>query len=461
MKVRTWTVVLACLSAVTLAACGSSGSDSNTGGASGTTSTTTTSGGGSAPSGAAAALWKQANPKCGDPANFVGYVCGKPGAADPSAKPALIGWVNNQDGSIVSEGPQATSAAQLAVNWINKNADGIDGHPLKLVTCYIKNSEEEGKACADQFLANKNIHVYSYGSAAVGAQTVNGGINGSIPLIEGFANNPSDVTQKNAFILFTATPYDYYAWGTFGQDVAHAKTAAIVYPQGTGFQNSAVSAETSLKAVGIKVKSVGYAPTSTNLVGALVAAGAPTADMVVNVGGTPATCLAIEKGVRQLKIPDDKVIGDFSCGLESEKEGYGGDLPKWYFGEAQSGDALTNSPVGVQYRAALAQAGATSHTSDVWYSGMFGVMATIAQFMNKVGYDKLHGNVLAEQAKTFRGPLLLGEPHPYCGKYPDAPANCGGGDRFFKYLGNDKYQPVSAWSDVPQPLQVKLHAKGT
>jgi branched-chain amino acid transport system substrate-binding protein len=390
----------------------------------------------------------------------VNYVCGKPGSADPSLPPVQIGWVNDQGGSIISEGPEATAATQLAVNWVNKYADGIGGHPLQLVTCFIQNSEEEGKACANQFLANKNIRVISYGATAVGAPTVNAGIGGKIPIIEGFALNPSDVTNPNTYVLFTASPFDYYAWGTLAQQVLHAKSMAIVYPQGTGFANSAEAAVVSAKSLGIPVKSVGYNPASTSLTGALVAAGAPTADMVVNVGGTPSTCVAIAKGLQQLGISPDKVVGDFSCGLNSEKAAYGGDLPHWYFGEAQSGDSLTNSPVGVQYRAALAAFGASSNVSDVWYSGMFGAMLTIAQFMNKIGYSNINPQTLATTVKAFRGPLLLGEPHVYCGKYPSAPANCGGGDRFFKYEGNGVFQPVSLWTDVPMPLQVQLHAKG-
>jgi branched-chain amino acid transport system substrate-binding protein len=371
-----------------------------------------------------------------------------------------IGWANDQGGSIVSEGPEATAAAQLAVDWINKYADGIGGHPLKLVTCFIQNSESEGKGCANQFLADPNIHVISYGATATGAQTIDAGIAGKIPIIEGFALNPSDVTNPNTYVLYTASPFDYYAWGTFAQQVLHAKSMAIVYPQGTGFQNSAQAAVVSAKSVGISVKSVGYDPSSTSLTGALVAAGAQTADMVVNVGGTPSTCVAIYKGLQTLGISQDKVVGDFSCGLNSEKAAYGGDLPHWYYGEAQSGDALTSSAVGQQYRGALAAFGASSDVSDVWYSGMFGTIATIAQFMNKIGYANISGATLAAATKAFRGPLLLGEPTVYCDKYPSAPANCGGGDRFFKYEGNGVFSPVSIWTDVPLALQKELHAKG-
>jgi len=459
-------LALACLAAVVLAACGSDdeGGDAS-GGASADTTTqaaeeqSESAGGDKAADGEK--IWSQAAGDCGNIENFVDYVCGKPGSADDSKPPVKLGWVNNQDGSIVSLGPQATDAAQLAVDWINKYASGIGGRKLELVKCYVKNSEEEGKACADKFAADDDIHVVTYGSVGPGANTINAGLKAAdIPVIEGFAINPSDVTSENHFILFTAAPFDYYAWGTFGRDVLKAKTGAIVYPQGTGFQNSAAAAEEAMKAVGMKVKSVGYDPDSTNLVGALVASGAPNADMVVNVGGTPATCVAIDKGLRQLKVDEGKVVGDFSCALQSLKKAYGGDVPKWYFGQAQSGDSLTDSLVGKQYRAALDAFGATEHTPDVWYSGMFGAITTIAQFMNKVGPDDLSSDAIRKVAREWRGPLLLGQPEPYCGKYPSAPANCGGGDRFFRYEGNDKWTPVSEWSDVPIELQRKLNAKG-
>jgi len=80
--------------------------------------------------------------------------------------------------------------------------------------------------------------------------------------------------------------------------------------------------------------------------------------------------------------------------------------------------------------------------------------------MNKAGADKLSPDALREVVKGWRGPLLLGQPEPFCGKYPSAPANCGGGDRFFRYEGKDTWTPVSEWTDVPIELQRKLNAKG-
>ncbi len=214
-----------------------------------------------------------------------------------------------------------------------------------------------------------------------------------------------------------------------------------------------------MKAAGITSKLVGYSPTSTALEGALTAAGAQPAGVVSVSGAGPSTCIALDKGLQTLGVSPSKVVADFTCGISSEKAGYGGDPPFWYYGEAQSGDSLTHDSVGTQYRKALAEFGLSTDVTDVWYSGMFGTMLTIAQFMNKIGFAHLSNAALAAQAKAFRGPLLLGEPHPYCGKYPSAPANCGGGDHFFQYEGNGAFKPIGAWDDVPCVLQKKLHAK--
>ena len=397
---------------------------------------------------------------CGTVSNFVNYVCGKPQQANASLAPVKIGWVNNQGGSIVSNGPEATAAAQLGVNWINKYADGIGGHPLQLDTCFVKNAEEEGLACAQKFLADPKVDVISYGSVTIGASTINSTIAGKKPIIEGFAQNPSDVTNPGTYILFVGAPIDFYAWGSVGRDILHAKSAAVLYAQGSGFEADAQAVLTGLQTVGIKTKLVGYNVNTADLTGALTAAGAQSAGMIAPIGGTPANCVSIAKGLATLGVSPSKVVANFSCALDSEKSAYGGDIPKWLFGEAQSGDALTSDPVGVQYRKALAAFGATSNVPDVWYSGMFGSILTIAQFMNRVGFSKLSPAALVAQVKVFRGPLLLGQPKVQCGKFPAYPANCGDGDHFFRYEGNNKFAAVSAWTYMPVAVAKKLHAKG-
>ena len=86
--------------------------------------------------------------------NYVKYVGGKNGAANNKLAPVQIGFFNQQGGAIVI-GANATNGAQLAVNYANKHLGGVDGHPIKLVTCFIASAEEEGTTCGQKFLANK------------------------------------------------------------------------------------------------------------------------------------------------------------------------------------------------------------------------------------------------------------------------------------------------------------------
>src|SRR6516165_9305641 len=69
----------------------------------------------------------------------------KHGSANPNLAPVKIGWSSvDNGGSVQSIGPEATPAAEVAVKWLNKYADGIDGHPIVLDECIILNAEEEG-----------------------------------------------------------------------------------------------------------------------------------------------------------------------------------------------------------------------------------------------------------------------------------------------------------------------------
>ena len=86
--------------------------------------------------------------------NYVKYVDGKAGPANKKLSPVDIGFFNQQGGAIVI-GADATTGAELAVNYANADANGVDGHPIKLVTCFIATAEAEGTTCGQKFLANK------------------------------------------------------------------------------------------------------------------------------------------------------------------------------------------------------------------------------------------------------------------------------------------------------------------
>ena len=75
--------------------------------------------------------------------DYLKYVGGTKGKADPKKSKIYIGWVNQQGGQVVIGG-LATAGAQLAVKYVNDQLGGIDGHPVALVTCFIKSARGGG-----------------------------------------------------------------------------------------------------------------------------------------------------------------------------------------------------------------------------------------------------------------------------------------------------------------------------
>ena len=146
---RTGYAGIAALAVATLAAAGCSSSSSSSA-ASPAASAAAPASAAAAPSasGSAGGLGAQSV------TNYLSYTGGKSGPANSSLTPVTVGFVNQQGGPQVI-GQHATDGAEMAVNYINKELGGVDGHPIKLDTCFIASAEEEGTGCAQKFLAEQ------------------------------------------------------------------------------------------------------------------------------------------------------------------------------------------------------------------------------------------------------------------------------------------------------------------
>jgi branched-chain amino acid transport system substrate-binding protein len=128
-----------------------------------------------------------------------------------------------------------------------------------------------------------------------------------------------------------------------------------------------------------------------------------------------------------------------------------GDIPKWYYGIAQSLPTDKSDPSAVAYMKVAAKYGnAKEAAGDVWQGVAFSEILTITQWMNKIGADNLSPATIAKQAKAFKGPLAMGAPTLHCGKDPSKPAICNDQTKFYKYEGKGKFVPASGWVRPPQ-----------
>jgi branched-chain amino acid transport system substrate-binding protein len=385
--------------------------------------------------------------------NYLTYVGGKAGPANNSLPPVYIGFINQQGGP-TTVGPLATAGAQMAVNYANAELGGVDGHPIKLVTCFIASAEEEGTVCAQKFLANKSVDVIEMGGVAIGVQSFYSTLGGAKPVIDGVAATPIDSVQKNAVILFGDVTHILPPFGTYARDILHAKTAALVYPSdNAGIAEGAAAVKQGLQEAGITVKAVGYPESQTDLTSVLTEAGAQTADLVIPYTDS-AGCVNLAKSLVQLGITDAKKIVSAPLCLNGQVIAGFGDFPHWTYAIASSLFGDTTDPGMPAYEAVAAKFSTPADAPDPWNIVDFGQTLTTIKIMNEVGYAGLSPSAILAKAKAFTGPQALGAPSLSCGKYASAPGVCNDRIQFFTYTGGvTKGKPVwvkeAGWLQPP------------
>ncbi len=380
--------------------------------------------------------------------NYLTYTAGKSGPANNSLAPVDIGWLNQQGGAS-AVGPLATTGAETAVKYINAQLGGVDGHPLKLVTCFIANTDAEGTTCGQQFAANKSIDVIGEGGVAIGVQPFYTAIGTKTPVIVGVAATGTDGVQPNAVILFGDATHVLGPFGTYAKDVLHAKTAALVYPDIPGITEGAAAIEAGLKAAGVQVTAVGYDESQTDLTSVLVAAHAQTADMVIPYSDSTG-CVNLAKSLIQLGITDAKKIVSAPLCLNGQvAAGLGGDYPIWTYAIASSLYGDPTDPGMPPYMSVTAKYESPADAPDPWNIVAFSQILTIDRFMNEIGYSSLTPAAILAKAKAFTGPLALGAPSLDCGMFSSAPAVCNDRTQFFLYNGKNHWTKEAGWLQPP------------
>ena len=420
--------------ALTIAGCSSSSSSSSS--APSSTSPTAASAAASSPAPAATGSAAAGT----SVTNYLSYVGGKAGAANSSLSPVTIGYVNEQ-GDANPPGPLSTVGAQMAVTYINDELGGVDGHPLKLDTCFTT-TEQQGTTCADQLLAAK-VPMIATGGVAVGAQSFFSTINGQVPVIDGVAVTPFDAVAKNTFILFGDSTHVLGPMGTYAQQIG-AKTATVVYPENPGIIPGAEAIQAGLKAAGVTVSMEGYPETATSLTQYLVAGHAQTADMVVPYADA-ASCVNLAKALTALNITDPKKIVSAPLCLSGTVIKGLGDFPKWTYSIASSNYGDPTDPGMPAYEAVTKKYTTPGDAVDPWVIVNFGELLTVDKLLNQIGYANINGTAIEAAAKAFKGPQALGAPSLDCGEFSSAPAVCNDRAQFFEYQGKNVFTKVAGW----------------
>lgn len=417
--------VLALATALLAAGCASEGTDTATAGS--TTRPTATSS--ADPSGVT---------------DLVGYTGGTNGAANDGLAPVTVGFVNQQGGTLGF--PTATKGADAAVRYINTHLGGIDGHPLKLHTCFIVENEQEGNACGLELVNDKAVRTVLYGTMIAGNQSFQAVNKGKKPILMANSISPTDATGDNVFIYDGNPSSIFGGLATYVGSVLHAKSVSVIYPQDAQSTAGAATLKKALESVGIDMRAVGFDPSTTNLTAAAVAAGVQKADAVIPLVSTPPSCVAAAKALSSLGVKAPIVATGSFCFTDATAQGLGGEAPRWMQLSTQTNVADRSQPDVQSYLKASSESGLDTQSQSTSDAALaWSLVMTAARFLNAAGGADATEESIARQAKNFTGPMLLGSADIKCGAYPSAPSLCGAQTRVFEHTGGSHFKAVTDW----------------
>jgi len=374
------------------------------------------------------------------------YTGGKAGPANNSLSPLYVGWVSDETALTGHAGN--TDGVVAAIDLINKQLGGVDGHPLKLVSCPITTSDSQGATCAQLMLNRSNVPVVTEGELLTGESSFIGTMNGQKPVVSVFTQGKG--ADPNTFYLDGAIQGQLAVVTYLANDV-HAKNVSIIGPDIPGVAPILAMFKGLFATLGVNSTVVTYPNAATDITSAIAASGASSSDGIFVVGSTSGECIALAQAFKQLGI--DKPTVSLSECLEPAVKQALGDWPKWTFVYTNKNPAAPYAKNG-QMAAYIAAMNSYSNPANeqAGFSPLtFGMILTIDKWMNQLGPSNVTSAAIAAKAAAFTGPMYLGDPHLIFGQQP-FPAIGSIRALFYTYLGNNQFKEVSNGQWICPPI---------
>jgi branched-chain amino acid transport system substrate-binding protein len=357
--------------------------------------------------------------------NFVQYVIGTKGRANPKLSTIYIGWINQQNGTN-DIAPEATLGAEDAVDYMNADTSGLDGHPVKLLECFVPDTVAAASSCGTGFSDNKKVVAVSVGQLSVGNQALNTALDAAHLPTTFILAAGANQQYKPGFSLNSDIAGEA-GQATFAKYYLHATSASLIYDDTPGSQNNVNQITQGFQLEHIPLTVVSFDPSTTDLVPAFIAANAGKTSVLLVSSADDAICSDDYLAYKQLGL-SEPVISAVPCNTAPVAQGDGGSLPNgWYYLAFSQIYQDPSDPSGPALAKAMGQFGNAAGAIDAWEEDAFNEVMTEGQWISEVlhaGAPLTIANV-TKVAKQFKGPIIFGPPVTECGHFTDYPAICG------------------------------------
>jgi branched-chain amino acid transport system substrate-binding protein len=191
-------------------------------------------------------------------------------AKPASGTPLKVFFFNEQGASATASDPGETTAAQAAVDYINKNLGGVKGRPIALTTCDSLGTAASSANCANEAVADKADIVIKgldpEGEAAVPIVTGAG-----IPYLTLNAGAAAELDNPLSFVPASGYPAEFGSFAPYSKSKGY-KSVVAIYTNVEALSSAVDSMGTAFKEEGIAFTGVPVDITTADLTSAYSAA---------------------------------------------------------------------------------------------------------------------------------------------------------------------------------------------
>jgi branched-chain amino acid transport system substrate-binding protein len=416
------------------------------------------------PASGASAATAAASPPYNPITNYAAYV-GNPtlGKANPKLSTVTIGVVNEQNGAI-DLAPQWTIGQQVGADYINDQAGGIDGHPVKLLECFIPDEVSNATECGEQMANTKSVVIIDAGAIIIGNQAFEEAVQPTHkPITFSVATGGPDAIYPYGYIFMGDATHVEAPFATFAQKEGF-KSVSIIYPTAEGTSGVDITVD-ALEYVGIPaadIHVVGFDNTTTDFTSSLEAADVGHTAFLINDGMNATQCADMYLGMKQLGLTEP-VATNAPCDNSQTAIADGGSLPKdWYYLSANPLNGDAGDPSIPAIHKVFTKYGEKAWEADPWSGDSFGQILTSAKWLSEALQKKealTPANINAI-GKAFKGPVAQGAPSLDCGGFPHAPAVCNDRVSFFQNTvpatatSPGVMVPIVRWATPPKGFKI-------
>ena len=365
--------------------------------------------------------------------------------AAATGKPIVLAQINDEGGQVGSF-PEMRQATLAAVDYINKELGGVDGHPLKVDTCISDGTPEGSSTCANELLADHPVAFL--GGADFGSYA-------SLPIIQkaglaylgGAPLTTAEFTSSNSVQFSGFSAGALPALAIYAADVLQAKKVAVINViLGSGITTAQRYVLPVLKARGITdVKVIDVQPSTVDYTSAIAAASQANPDVIIAVVN-PQSCVSVFQAHQTLSV-QAKILIPGGC-LSAQILAAAGPAADGAYGDLGFDPYDSSTPDSrIFLHIVKTYAPADMPLDDFAGAGVNTVM-NVASMIRAVGVDNLTtAKILAYFRDGKTHPNFLAKPYLCNGKIPTVPALCNGADMFYQVVNGKAQLTSTTWYD--------------